>query len=190
MSQTISYRHRFSPAHRTLRFCMAVFCWILIALLLYVIYGFSAQTGDESASLSLKVTKFLAPRLNGHFAHLSHREQNAIIDYLHPIVRKLAHFSEYALLGALITCAALCHVWELWARITVAVICSGAAGLMDEFSQLFTPGRAGSMRDAAIDFCGAVVGIAAICALRALILSVYRAQKEAEQKRIHAHKAV
>lgn len=178
-----------SPAHRKLRLVLALVCWLLIALLLYIIYGFSTQTGDESASLSLKVTQFLAPRLNGNFASLSRSQQNAVIDYLHPIVRKLAHFSEYALLGALITCAALCHIWELWARVTVAVICSGAAGLIDELSQLFTPGRAGSLRDSAIDFCGAVLGIAVICALRALILSVYRAQKEAERQRIRGAKA-
>ena len=162
---------------KTLRWLLGALSWLLIALLLFTIYNFSGQTGTESGALSLKVTKWLAALLNPDLQTLSADGQDAVIRYLHPIVRKLAHFSEYALLGALIMCAALCHTWGLDARVTVAVVCSGMAGLVDEFLQLFISGRAGSYRDAAIDFSGAVLGISVICALRALILSVYRAQK-------------
>ena len=163
--------------YKHLRMVLSVLCWTLITLLLYMIYGMSGQVGEESSQLSLKVTRYLAPIANSGFGDLSRAGQNAVIEYLHPIVRKLAHFSEYAVLGALLMCAALCHIWSLWARVTVAVLCSGLAGLMDEFHQLFISGRAGSLRDAAIDFCGAVLGIMVICALRSLIVSVYRAQK-------------
>lgn len=163
--------------YRHLRILLSVLCWTLILFLLYLIYGMSGQAGEESSQLSLKVTRYLASAVNSGFSDFSRSEQNAVIEYLHPIVRKLAHFSEYAVLGALLMCAALCHIWSLWARVTVAGLCSGLAGLMDEFHQLFVSGRAGSLRDAAIDFCGAVLGICVICALRSLILSVYRAQK-------------
>ena len=107
----------------------------------------------------------------------SRSQQQLVIRYLHPFVRKLAHFSEFALLGALITCAALCHMWSLSARVTVSVLCSGLCAVMDEFHQLFVSGRSGQLKDVAIDFSGAVLGIICILTLRGLIVSVYRAQK-------------
>ena len=76
----------------------------------------------------------------------------------HP-VRKMAHFSEYACMGAL-----LFLLWSQWIRqgwvlrilVTVWVLLSAAA---DEFHQYFVPGRYASVADVLLDTCGGVCGM-------------------------------
>lgn len=83
-------------------------------------------------------------------------------------VRKAAHFSEFALLGALLTATCLtaqrrASLWFVAAPISLAV-----AG-MDELLQLLSPGRACQISDMLLDFCGAVTGIALIYLLFRLL---------------------
>lgn len=169
---------------RFLRRFFLVICWLLIALLLYAMSSFSGQNAEQSNALSLRVTSLIARLINSDFMDMSRQQQLFIIYYLHPFVRKLAHFCEFALLGGLIMCAALCHMWSLSTRVTVAVLCSGLCAVMDEFHQLFISGRSGQLKDVAIDFTGAVIGIACVLALRGLVVSVYRTQQKNAQNAI------
>lgn len=67
------------------------------------------------------------------------------------VVRKLAHVTEYAILGALLV-RALGRPWAAFlAGITYAV--------SDEIHQSFVPGRLGSPVDVAIDAAGVAVGV-------------------------------
>ena len=78
----------------------------------------------------------------------------------HTILRKLAHFSEYGLLGVLWT-------MELWLgphrekrrgameRLSFCML----TAFLDETIQLFVPGRSGEIRDVWIDTAGAWTGI-------------------------------
>ena len=75
---------------------------ILLVVLYAVIFGFSAQTGEESGRLSHMVSKRLV-QLADFFGTKDWMEweidsKAALIDLL---VRKTAHFSEYAVLGFL-----------------------------------------------------------------------------------------
>lgn len=75
------------------------------------------------------------------------------------IVRKLAHFAEFALLGfwfmlclRVYTRRFVRHVgWPLFFGLFVADI--------DELIQLYVPGRSSSVRDVAIDFLGVLAGL-------------------------------
>lgn len=75
------------------------------------------------------------------------------------IVRKLAHFSEFALLGfwfmlclRVYTRRFVRHIsWPLFFGLLVANI--------DETIQLYVPGRSGSVRDVIIDFVGVLAGL-------------------------------
>ena len=163
---------------RILRRILSLICWAFIALLLFIMYGLSGQSAEQSNGLSLLITSLIARIINPAFLDMTASQQALIIQYLHPIVRKLAHFAEFALLGGLIMCAALCHMWSLSARVTVALLCSGLCAGMDEIHQLFVSGRSGQWRDVAIDFAGAILGIICILTVRALIVSVYRSIQE------------
>ena len=62
---------------------------VLIILWAVFVFGFSSQTGNESSGLSRKI------------AELFFKTEEALA-IAEPIIRKLAHFSEYALGGLLI----------------------------------------------------------------------------------------
>ena len=67
------------------------------------------------------------------------------------VLRKLAHLTEYAILGALLLRAVGARVPALVAGVAYAV--------GDEIHQTFVPGRQGSVLDVLIDSAGVVIGI-------------------------------
>ena len=67
------------------------------------------------------------------------------------VLRKLAHVSEYALLGLLLARATR--------RPAVAVVLAAAYAVTDEIHQTFVEGRHGAPLDVAIDTAGALAGV-------------------------------
>ena len=85
----------------------------------YIIFSFSAQDGVESGSLSNKVTTVFV----NHFPYtknLSKETQVKLIEHGEPIVRKLAHFSIYTVVG-------------------ISLLVGLAYAISDEFHQSFVP---------------------------------------------------
>lgn len=70
------------------------------------------------------------------------------------LLRKLAHVTEYAILGALLARA-------VQGRLTLAFALGVAYAITDEIHQTFVPGRAGRPLDVAIDAVGVALGILA-----------------------------
>ena len=89
------------------------------------------------------------------------------LESIHAVVRKLAHFTEYLILGLLIMRALRDERgWRLeHAVMAVALASVYAAG--DEFHQRFVPGRTAAAGDVGIDALGAFAGQLAL-ALRTL----------------------
>jgi len=82
----------------------------------------------------------------------------ATFGLLHFLVRKSAHFTEYAILSALWFRALRVHLSSLW-RVRwalVGLIVSLSVAILDEVHQSFVPSRTSSARDVALDFCGAL----------------------------------
>jgi VanZ family protein len=75
------------------------------------------------------------------------------------VLRKLAHASEYAILGALLVRA------TGRGGVAFALALLYAAG--DEFHQTFVEGRVGAVHDVAIDAVGAAIGIVLYRSVRA-----------------------
>ncbi len=73
------------------------------------------------------------------------------------LVRKAAHFSEYALLGYLV--GLLCVRRDGRSRFFLPEAACLAAALIDEGIQLFSAGRAAQLRDVCIDLSGATLGL-------------------------------
>ncbi|MCD8378896.1 MAG: VanZ family protein [Lachnospiraceae bacterium] len=71
------------------------------------------------------------------------------------LIRKLAHFTEFTLLGAELTVL----IWEiLYCSLTTSLLCGLLAAVSDETIQIFVEGRGSSVRDVWIDFGGVLVG--------------------------------
>jgi len=81
------------------------------------------------------------------------------VDVMSFIVRKGAHMSEYAVLGALAmgTLRARALEGRAW-RPHLAPVFALCVASLDECIQIFSPGRSSSVRDVLIDLSGAVVG--------------------------------
>ncbi len=118
---------------------------VLIVLNLAFIWGNSAMPGEESSAVSGGVIDALY-RI---FPFLPHEQ------WFHTLIRKLAHFSEFALLGLL--CSGLAVVQ--WEKIPMGLLGAGlAAACIDETIQMYVPGRASSVLDVWIDASGFTTG--------------------------------
>ena len=143
---------------------------ILLLALMVVIFCFSAQVADDSSITSSRVCWFLARHFFGGFEELTESAQKKLVDGMTFVVRKGAHFSEYALMGFL---------WYLWLhRVKFAPLLAFAATLAyscsDEIHQLFVPGRSGEFRDVLVDSSGALCGILAAFVLICIVYCVRR----------------
>ena len=120
----------------------------LLVLNLALIWGNSLVSGEDSGALSGGVLAFLGRLLPVLMTETGHT-----------LLRKAAHFSEFALLGLLyggrsaLTCGKV-PVHRMGFGLAVACI--------DETIQIFTPGRASSLTDVWIDTTGFALGIVVI----------------------------
>lgn len=150
---------------------LIVICVILTAALIYL---FSAQNGTESANSSDRLIAFLA----GIFARGSDTDVY-IIKYTY-IFRKMAHFTEFAILSSEIFSAVQLlpkkQIKLLWSFLP-AVLMSALYACADEYHQLFIPGRSSSPKDILIDTAGAVFGALATA------LIFYLVRKNADHKK-------
>lgn len=133
---------------------------VLLIALYSVIFSFSAQDGEESGGISQVVSKKCVETFNvvARRNWTDEVVQRAAESFEHP-VRKLAHFSEYALMGILVH-----TVWVWWIRnrkrlclVTILWVFISAA--VDEFHQYFVPGRCASPGDVLLDTCGGAFGL-------------------------------
>ena len=92
------------------------------------------------------------------------------------LVRKMAHFTEYAVLGALMYL--LFSTPKKRSRGLLPAAACFAAAVVDEFLQRFAVGRAPALRDVGIDFGGACLGILLAAAILALLHRAVREHRE------------
>lgn len=146
-----------------------IVCATLSLVWMIVIFAFSAQDGVESAQTSDKVVNQVAPVVVPDYNHLSAPQKIEKKQELSFIVRKCAHYSEYALLGLLVSFAL---PFDRMKRRYTSLIAMGVCVLYavsDEFHQNFSGGRSPAVRDVLIDSCGALTGVLIACLLLWLI---------------------
>lgn len=132
--------------------------WLLTALVMCVIFAFSAQSAEGSKELSGGLlTRIL---------------EIIPFEISHTFLRKTAHFSEYALLGAVSFCA---FSFSLKRKTFLFPwLFSTAYAVTDEVHQLFIPGRACRAFDVFIDSMGSATGIAFIALVFLIIGLIYK----------------
>ena len=126
----------------------------IVLLWMILIYFFSQQTVNESIQLSSIPTMLLTNILELLFPNSVFEEE-----YIHHIVRKLAHFTIYFILGVLVSY--LLNVGKRTSKkiVFVAGICCLLFAISDETLQLFIYGRGAQVSDVLIDITGASLGI-------------------------------
>jgi VanZ family protein len=87
--------------------------------------------------------------------------------FWHAVVRKTAHFVEYAMLAVLFTRALAIPRRPIPAAVVVqTIVCCALYASADEIHQYFVPTRGGSALDVALDTLGATVGTLFVAAWR------------------------
>lgn len=133
---------------------------VCIVLICSVIFLFSSQRGTESSEVSIGVTRVISGIIFRRFDSMTTEEQGFIISELEPFIRKLAHFTEYAVLGAAIYLLMIsADPAFIRRKRTVSLAAAAVFASLDELHQLFVPGRSGMLTDVLIDACGASAGI-------------------------------
>lgn len=127
-----------------------VICGILVALILFFIWGNSCMTGESSGRFS----KWVGAILSTIFPFFSPESEIG-----HFILRKIGHFSEFAALGLCLSWLYGMLVQRKWLMLSLPLISGIAVAAIDETIQLFTPGRHSSIVDVGIDSSGALIGI-------------------------------
>ncbi len=122
---------------------------LLALCVMVVIFWFSSRDGSTSQAQS-----------NGFiYMFLSRFLSDGISAALSNFVRKCAHFSVYALLGAFVCGALVSKKPNITSFCLAEIICMFYAAT-DEIHQYFVPGRACRLFDVALDSLGALFGIA------------------------------
>lgn len=127
---------------------------LLIIIWLLVIFLFSNQDGSTSTSLTNGILEKYLFFVDS--------------DIFFMIIRKMAHITEYFILGILVL--NFINEFKVDKKIVVSILICFILASFDEFHQLFIPDRTGRLLDVFIDMIGASLGI--------LILSLIKNHKK------------
>lgn len=122
---------------------------LMVVGVLMLQYAFSAQPAEISGSIS----GGLAEQLMSIFGQQGNAQ---LVEQWDVILRKLAHFTLYFLLGygLMGTVRSKKPIWAFSIAIGIGAICAAC----DEFHQNFVEGRGPSIRDVLLDSAGVIVG--------------------------------
>ena len=137
--------------------------FFLVAAILtaVMIFCFSAQNGDTSQALSDGVTVQMARIVRPDYESMSAPERFSLLELLSTIIRKCAHFCEYALLGFNLAAHLRLRRPQQGPR-AAGLAAWGVATLYaatDELHQLFVSARSAQVVDVLIDSAGSLTGI-------------------------------
>lgn len=133
---------------------------LLVIAIMVMIFCFSAQTGEQSGTMSGTFTQWIIDLFVSDFENWPAEEQESLHSVVGLVVRKLGHFSEYALLGI----SLMLHIHQIRKRAAVPMpwlwswIVGTAYAASDEFHQSFVAGRGPSVVDVMIDSSGVIAG--------------------------------
>lgn len=133
-----------------------VISFIVLILWMIVIFSFSSADANKSTGTSDKViTTMIEIKDKITNNETPNNEKEIIVKNSSFYIRKLAHITEYLILGFLMfNLLKQYSVTNIYYAIGLSILYS----CTDEFHQLFISGRSGSIRDVLIDSIGILIG--------------------------------
>lgn len=138
---------------------------ILIVIWMITVFVFSAQKGTESGNTSREFTIVIIQLLTGKKLELD----DPFIEGIQLIIRKLAHFTVYAIGGFLIVNYEYAKEKTVKQKVLYSIALGGGYAITDEIHQFFVPGRSGNIIDVGIDTLGVITGVLIYFVLRKII---------------------
>ena len=124
--------------------------YIVLGLIVFFIWDNSLQNGGSSDGFSLIFAEKLAPLAHNLGFHGN-------IWALNRIVRKLAHLTEFTILGGVLY--TILRRYITYGTVIKTIGLGMLIASLDEFIQRFSPGRSSQISDILIDTVGVVIGI-------------------------------
>ena len=159
---------------------------ILIILLLgifYIIFGFSGQEGEKSGSISRQITEAVTKNIK-QIQTLEETQKEITLKKIEHIIRKLAHFSLYTVVGILMMSLMSTYNIEQIKRYGISLGVGMIYAISDEIHQSFIPDRTPAVGDVFIDTCGVIFGIILVRIVMLIILKVKNTNKNQAESKI------
>lgn len=148
---------------------------ILIIGTFGVIFGFSSQNSEKSSSVSRRVTEIITNGIES-IQEKPKEEKEIILSEIESIIRKIAHFSIYAVVGILLMSLFETYKLKEFNKLSYSLILSVVYATSDELHQCFTPGRGPAITDVMIDTMGALVGILLVILCKKILIKIRKSK--------------
>lgn len=127
--------------------------YIVLCLIVFFIWDNSLQNGGTSDGFSLIFAKWIAPIANklGFYGN---------IWALNRIIRKLAHLTEFTILGGVLYVVLRRYIE--YGTVVKTIVVGIVIASLNEFIQLFSLGRSSQLFDVLIDTVGIIIGISVV----------------------------
>lgn len=132
-------------------------CLILTVCWMLVIFAFSARSADLSTKDSMSIGILFGRLIVPSFAQMDTQMQVSFADKIDHPIRKMAHATEYAILGFLLT-GSYADGSRKRKNVLLPAVIGSLYAVSDELHQMFVPGRSCEIRDMLIDSSGVIVG--------------------------------
>ena len=149
---------------------------ICIIVLCCKIFALSSQDGGVSAGTSRQFTEIVLKILGLEC-------NDRTIEIINPVIRKVAHFSVYMLLGFLTMCTCETFKWQRVYKFDFSTMFAFVFACSDELHQRLVPGRSGEFADVCLDTVGAMLGVLIVLAI-ALICVLIKKKKASKPKKL------
>lgn len=143
---------------------------ILIIIWMITIFIFSGQKGTDSGNTSRRFTVAIIQIITGKNLALD----DPFIEGIQLFIRKMAHFTIYAIGGFLIMNYSYTTSRNSKQKILYSIGFGGSYAITDEIHQFFVAGRSARILDVGIDTLGVITGVALYFILRQIIEKINR----------------
>ena len=152
---------------------------ILSVIVAVIIFAFSSQNGEESGETSRGIVRQVIDSLP-ITKNMDEMKKNKLVEDSQFCVRKLAHFSIYALLGIFLMLFFITFEGNIKTKVIYVVIICILYAISDEIHQSFSDGRTPMIRDVFIDTMGGLTG--------SLLVAVFRLNFRKDKSNINGNK--
>ena len=143
----------------------------LTAAVMVMIFCFSMETAEKSDETSGNITGIVIDVFYPEFEEYPATEQEQVYSGIQVVVRKMAHYSEYTLLGLLIRLCMESWFGHRMKRLRALYACT------DEIHQLLIDGRSGEWTDVLLDSAGVLTGVMAAVVMLYLVRRKIRRER-------------
>ncbi len=150
---------------------------VLLAWTFIIIFNFSNENAEKSSKTSQKVTEAITLNIKS-IQELEVKEKIKVIDKVESVVRKIAHFSIYTLVGFLLMQLLNTYKIKEKNKCIISLMLGAIYATSDELHQRFIPGRSGEITDVVIDtggvICGILIAILTIRIIYTIKVNIYK----------------